>query len=248
MALVSLSVVVPCYNEETRVPAFVRSFDEFLRLHGEKIFSLFENLEVVFINDGSRDNTEKLLAEAVLELSHKNVVARYESLLKNQGKGAAVRRGFQLSQGDVVLMTDVDLSTPLVDFFKLYETDGDLVLGSRAVKESRILKKQSRGRPQLGRYFNSFTRLLTGIPFLDTQCGFKLLKGDLARRLASQMTENRFAFDVELVLLANREGAQIREVGVEWTHQEPTRVVVWRDGIQMLMRVLVMAANYGRYR
>ncbi|MDB5038287.1 MAG: Polymyxin resistance protein ArnC, glycosyl transferase [Bacteriovoracaceae bacterium] len=91
-------------------------------------------------------------------------------------------------------------------------------------------------------------RAITGIPFLDTQCGFKLIRGDLARKIGDLQTENRFAFDVELVLLAHKLGATVSEVPVEWAHQESSRVVVWRDGIQMASRVVVLAGKWGRWK
>lgn len=244
---VSLSFVIPCYNEEQRIPRFEKLWEEFLVEKSQVLFESFPSVELIFVNDGSRDKTESLLRETTKRLQRDRVAARFESLEKNQGKGAAVRRGFQLSQGDWVLMTDVDLSSPLHQLFKLKQASVDFALGSRALAESHIVKAQTGGRPSLGRLFNRVMRIMTGIPFLDTQCGFKLLRGDLARKAASELIENRFAFDVELVLIANHLRATMAEVPVEWEHQEPSRVMVWKDGIQMISRVAALTLHHGRW-
>jgi glycosyltransferase involved in cell wall biosynthesis len=244
----NLSIVIPCYNEEQRILRFESEWKKFLVGHGTNLFQKFPRVEIIFINDGSKDRTDSLIREACGRLSTDIVSVSFASLSRNQGKGAAVRRGFEMARGDFVLMTDVDLSCPLSELFKLVDAHVDLALGSRALKDSLVLKAQGGGRPSLGRLFNSFLRLMTGIPFKDTQCGFKLIEGSLARRLASELRENRFAFDVELLLLANQAKASMKEVPVRWEHQEPSRVVVWRDGLQMSMRVISLAIEYGRWR
>jgi dolichyl-phosphate beta-glucosyltransferase len=245
---VNLSLVVPCYNEEQRIPRFEKLWLEFAQTHGSKLFRVFPKIEIIFVNDGSRDRTEGMLKDAASRVSQSNITARYESLERNQGKGAAVRRGFQKSTGEWVLMTDVDLSCPLPQIFKLMDAQVDFALGSRALAESLILRAQTVGRPSLGRLFNFAMRAVTGIPFLDTQCGFKLLRGSLARSAAEQLIENRFAFDVELVLIANHMKASMIEVPVEWEHQEPSRVMVWKDGMQMISRVIALTVHHGRWR
>lgn len=242
-----LSLVVPCYNEEVRIARFEKHWRKFIEENGQRLSALFPEIEVVFVNDGSRDKTETSLKEAVLRMSRGAVRASYFSLPENKGKGAAVRKGFELVKGDWVLITDVDLSSPLDQLFKLIDAKVDFAMGSRALAESIILKAQRRGRPSLGRIFNRVMRLITGIPFRDTQCGFKLLRGSFAREAASQLIENRFAFDVELVLIASHLKQSIAEVAVEWEHQEPSRVMVWRDGLQMILRVVVLTFHHGRY-
>lgn len=228
-----LSLVVPCFNEEARLPRFGDSWKEFTLDHREELQESFGNWELVLVDDGSSDKTFKEMEKLAKEFSF----VRLFRLDRNQGKGAAVKKGMEAATGQWVLITDVDLSTPLSELFKLKKQNVDLAFGSRAIKDSDVQIKQRGLRPWLGRAFNSFVRLLTGLPYYDTQCGFKLIEGDLAREVGKQMQEKRFAFDVEILLLASQRGASIQEVPVIWRHQEPSRVSTWRDGPQMVWKV-----------
>ncbi len=244
---IGLSVIIPCYNEEARIHDFERSWQDFLSREESRLKSEFGLLELVFIDDGSSDKTRSMLEDLKRTIGLKTPI-NVIGLGCNRGKGAAVREGFKTANGEWVLMTDLDLSCPLVELFNLKNSNADFVVASRALKESNIVFKQKGARPSLGRLFNRLLRLMTGIPIFDTQCGFKLVRGSFARTVAMKMTENRFAFDVELLLLLNQAGATIEEKGVEWSHRETSRVSVWCDGLQMVWRVFVMALRYPRWR
>lgn len=239
-----LSVVIPCYNEEIRLRAFKDEWLKFIFQSNEKLFTPFPAIELVFVNDGSKDQTLSILQSLSKELASDKVSVKIESFDINRGKGSVVRAGILRSQGDWVLITDVDLSSPLNELFKLYSAQVDFAFGSRALSDSQITRSQNGLRPQLGRLFNKFMRLMTGIPFLDTQCGFKLIRGDLAREIAVEMKENRFAFDVEMILLAHARGASMKEIAVEWQHQEPSRVSPLKDGIRMAFKVVEFSKRF----
>lgn len=245
---IDLSIVVPCYNEELRVPGFLKAFERFATRFEDELFALFPRIEIILVNDGSIDSTEKklkFLLPSLKRVYHRGLVsARVEKLPHNQGKGAAVRAGINTSKGKWVLMTDVDLSTPLVEIFKLKGAQVDFAFGSRALEDSTVHKSQRGLRPQLGRLFNRYMRSVTGLPFHDTQCGFKLIKGSLAREIAPHIVENRFAFDVEMMLLARRLKATMKEIPVQWTHREPSRVSPLKDGVRMAVKVTQFSRRF----
>ena len=236
---------MPCFNEEKRLPIFCEKWKAFVLTERSRLESLISSFDLVFVDDGSMDGTSEILQKlqkTLLEMNGSGAQrVRLERLNVNQGKGAAVRRGLEVAAGDLILITDADLSAPLKEFFKLVSADVDLAFGSRAVLGSFIVKKQSGIRPQLGRLFNSFMRLVTGLPYRDTQCGFKLIRRTLAHTLLPKLQENRFAFDVEMILLASKAHATIAEVPIEWAHDESSRVSVLKDGIQMALKTLEIA-------
>jgi len=248
-----LSVVVPCYNEEERIDAFFQDWLTFSHKNEARLRAEFEHLELVFVNDGFTDQTRPKIERAIPDLLAKSPASllayvNLYSLEVNEGKGAAVRRGLQESKGDWVLICDADLSTPLVEIFKFKDANVDLAFGSRGLKASNITQSQSGLRPLLGRIFNFWMRAFTGLPFSDTQCGFKLLKGDLARNIGPRIRENRFAFDVEMLLLAAGESAVLREIPVEWAHREPSRVSPLKDGLRMARKVIEFSWSLPRYK
>jgi dolichyl-phosphate beta-glucosyltransferase len=192
--------------------------------------------EVLVVDDGSSDGTGEV-AQAF--------VARGVRLLRqevNRGKGAVVRIGALASQGRAVLLLDADLSTPIEDLERLlpYLPEADLVLGSRAVAGSDILQHQPFYREMMGRTFNFIIQVLGVRGLRDTQCGFKLLDGDVARRLFAELTIQRFAYDVELVWLAQRRGYRVVEVGVRWADSPASKVNPLTDSARMFWDVLAL--------
>lgn len=230
-----LSIVVPAYDEAERLgPSLRRILDDLARRE--------KAAEVLVVDDGSGDGTAEVArgfaAEGVRLLVH----------AENRGKGAAVRTGLAASRGRRVLITDADLSTPIedLDVLEPHLADADLVLGSRAVAASRITERQPFYREWMGRTFNLLVWAAGVRGVRDTQCGFKLIDGEAARRLAAVMTVDRFAYDVEMVFLARRLGYRIREVGVRWANSPDSRVHPVFDSLSMLRDLLRMRWRHRR--
>jgi dolichyl-phosphate beta-glucosyltransferase len=226
--MVELTVVIPAYNEGQRLGPSLRRVVDYLG--GRRVQS-----EVLVVDDGSDDQTvavaESFAAQGVRLLRHD----------RNRGKGAAVRTGILASAGERVLVSDADLSTPIEELEKLepHLDEADLVLGSRAPQRgARLERRQPRYRELMGKTFNLLIRLLGVRGIYDTQCGFKLLRGDVARELFAAMTLDGFAFDVELVLAARRRGYRIDEVGVAWANSPASTVDPVRSSLAMLRDVL----------
>lgn len=232
MAKPHLTVVIPAFNEADRLPD---RLDEVLEVVGGR--SLWRPLEVVVVDDGSGDETAAEVRGVQPPL---NVVLRLLTHAVNQGKGAAVRTGLAASRGDLVLVTDADRSTPMNELDRLGGSlaRGSVVIGSRAVDRSRITRRQPLYRDFMGRVFNLLVRglLLPGIH--DTQCGFKLYPGGLARVFARVQRIEGFAFDVEHLWLARRWGWRIIEQPVAWAHADASRVAPIRHSWQMARDVL----------
>jgi dolichyl-phosphate beta-glucosyltransferase len=223
---IELSVVIPAYNEAARVgPGLLRAA-RFLAARGTPY-------ELLVVDDGSRDETV-----AVAESAGARVVRH----TRNRGKGAAVRTGLQAAAGERVLVSDADFSTPIEELSKLEDRLGaaDLVLGSRALGDSRILERQPLYRETMGKIFNLLIRVLGVRGFRDTQCGFKLLRGGAARALCAELTVDGFAYDVELIWLALRAGLQVAEVGVVWANSPDSRVDPIRSSLGMIRDVLLI--------
>lgn len=223
----ALTVVVPAYQEARRLPATLDRLDSYLRGHVPGAF------EVIVVDDGSTDGTHQLTA-------NRGPAFRSIKLLTNQGKGAAVRTGVLASRGEQVLVTDADLAAPIEELPKL-EAELERVpiaFGSRALQRELIDRRQPAHREGMGRIFNRLLHLLGVRGIRDTQCGFKLLDGTVARTLFEEMTIDGFAFDVELLLRARRRGLQVAEIPVVWNHVEESRVHVVKDSIRMLLDVV----------
>ena len=227
----ALSVVIPAYNEEKRLRP---SLDKVLRYLEARRDDRGEDFELLVVDDGSSDGT----AAEALAFAERGV--RVLALDRNQGKGAALRRGVLESRGDRVLLSDADLSTPIEDVEKL-EPRLDavpVVLGSRAVSDSDVAVHQPFYREIMGKTFNLMIRMLGVGGIRDTQCGFKLLRGDVARAVFERMVTPGFAFDVEMVWLARRMGHEVAEVGVTWRDAPGSSVNPLLDPPKMLLEIL----------
>jgi glycosyltransferase involved in cell wall biosynthesis len=224
-----LSVVIPAYNEEARLPASLERIDAYLREHR------IEG-EILVVDDGSSDRTAQLAGEFL-----KDRRGRVVSLAENRGKGAAVRRGVAEAAGRWILMTDADLSAPIEEHRKLAATarddDLDIVIASRGLADSQIEVRQAWVRQTMGKTFNVLMRAMTGLPFRDTQCGFKLMDRRRVLPLFEKMVVDRFAFDIELLYLAVRYGLSVREIPVVWRNEPQSRVNMITDPINMLRDV-----------
>ena len=230
-----LTIVVPALNERDRLPKSLE------RIHGH----LQENadwtsIEIVVVDDGSSDGTAEIIRAMSFSGAMDVTVAAHS---ETEGKGAAVRTGFGHSSGAWVLLTDADLSAPIEGLALLKDAaqvDG-VAIGSRAVERRLVETPQPRHRDVMGRIFNLIVRGLGLSGFRDTQCGFKLFPGDLARSLAAAQRIDGFAYDVELLLLAERWGYRVREVGVPWHHVEASRVLPLRHSSEMLRDLLLLS-------
>jgi dolichyl-phosphate beta-glucosyltransferase len=241
MASLTLSVVVPAYNEERRLPALLLALDQtFDRILESTSMRL---VEVIVVDDGSTDCT----AEIVRRFDGLEGRLSLIRLPANEGKGAAVRAGMVTARGDRALMTDADMSTPLADIVSLsgeLDDGRDVAIGSRALADSRVLVHQSLLRELMGKGFNVMLRLATGIPWRDTQCGFKLFRLETTRALFGLQRIQRFAFDAEICVNARRLGLELVEVPVRWSNDADTRVELAHSSFQMacdLFRIGVSA-------
>jgi glycosyltransferase involved in cell wall biosynthesis len=224
-----LSVVVPAFNEEDRLPATLAAIDDYLGR--ERI-----DAEVLVVDDGSSDGTSAAASAALR--GRRGRVLRGSG---NRGKGHAFRHGFLEATGRWVLLTDADLSTPIEEHARLAaaarDRDLDVAIASRGLPDSRLEPPQAFLRRNLGRTFNLILRATTGLPFRDTQCGFKLLDRERVLPIVGRMVVDGFAFDVELLFLCRRYGLRVEEVPVVWRNSERSAVRIVADPPRMLLDV-----------
>jgi dolichyl-phosphate beta-glucosyltransferase len=226
----SLTVVIPAFNEEARLPGTLHEVGGFFRRRGW-------DAEVLVVDDGSRDGTR----EAGLAAAETFPFVRVIRFPKNHGKGFAVRAGFLNATRDAVLISDADLSTPIQEIERLlpwYDQGYDFVMGSRHLTGSRIEVPQPRFRRVMGRVFNLIISTLAVRGFRDTQCGFKLFRRAAFQEIFQGLQTQGFAFDIELLLCARQAGIKVREVPVRWINSELSKIHPLKDPLRMLWEVL----------
>jgi dolichyl-phosphate beta-glucosyltransferase len=237
----ALSVVVPAYNEESRLPATLARLSQYLRKRKK-------SYEIIVVDDGSKDGT----SAAVLQASRKDPSIRLIDNVFNLGKGASVRNGVMEARAEAILFTDADLSTPIEELERLLPrlSEADLVIGSRALAGSQILKRQPLYRVAMGKTFNFFVRLLAVRGIHDTQCGFKLMTRTLGQKVFPLQRVPRFGFDVEMCYLARKFGYRIAEVPVAWENSPDSTVNPVADASQMFFDLVQIRLNdwQGKYR
>ena len=236
-----LSIVVPAYNEELRLPPTLTHIAEYLALRD---FSY----ELIVVDDGSRDGTRDLVREFAathdwVRLVHYDAHGRPA----NRGKGFAVRQGVLHSVGRDVLFSDADLSTPIEEMDKLLgpisRGDCDVAIASRALPESVLSVHQPWYREMMGRTFNKFVQKIAVPGILDTQCGFKAFRGEVAQRVFGLARIDGFGFDPEILFLAQKFGYRINEIPVRWEHRDESRVNPMTAPIQMMRELFAVRLN-----
>lgn len=233
-----ISIVIPAFEESERLGDSIRKI--LIYIQEENL-----NAELIIVDDGSKDNTTEVGKKVCAEFPElPTKVIRYA---QNRGKGFAVKTGLLEAQGQIALFSDADLSTPITELPKLIKPiqDGeyDVTFGSRALDRSLIGTHQPWRREQGGKVFNFIVRTLTGLPFWDTQCGFKAFNMQKFRPLLELMQIDRFGFDVEFLYVTNFKGLRLKEIPVRWDHCEGTKVSVFRDSQRMFNEVRQIRKN-----
>ncbi|MEW6007680.1 MAG: dolichyl-phosphate beta-glucosyltransferase [bacterium] len=224
-----LSVVIPAFNEEKRISQTLSRIIAYLK---DKF-----DYEIIVVDDGSSDNTSSCLSNFSDITLLKNE--------KNMGKGYSVRRGVMEAKGEYILFSDADLSTPIEEVERLLEEmkENDIVIGSRASSDSQILVHQPWWRERMGKIFNLLVKFVLLKDFQDTQCGFKLFKGSVAKEIFKLGRINRFAFDVEILFLAKKFGYRIKEKGVLWRNSLASKVDPITSSLNMAFSLFLIRLN-----
>ena len=237
-----MSVVVPAYNEEKRISLS-------LPLIYRSLTRRFSRFEIIVVDDGSSDRT----AEKVLEFSqHGHPEVRVIRYVTNRGKGCAVRTGMLAAQGDIILFSDADLSTPMDELDRLkkvLDQGYDLAIGSRALKDSKIELRQPFYRVVMGKTFNKIVQVMALPGVWDSQCGFKMFKRASAKELFGSSRIDGFSFDVEILFLARKRGMVFREVPVRWKNSPESKVSPISHSLQMLRNIIFLRWQFamGKY-
>jgi dolichyl-phosphate beta-glucosyltransferase len=229
------SIVIPAYNEGARIGG---TLDKVLTYAAERGW----DAEVVVVNDGSGDNTVAI----VRRYEQKHPKLRLLENPGNRGKGYSVRNGMLHARGEVLLFSDADLSSPIEEAPKLFAAiaeGADVAIGSRWLQRDLQTQKQPLYRQLFGRIFNLLLRMILGLKFKDTQCGFKAFTRRATHAVFPLQKIERWGFDPELLYLANKAGFTVVEVPVVWAHSEGTRISPVRDGIRMFGEMLKIRWN-----
>ncbi|HEV8384630.1 MAG TPA: dolichyl-phosphate beta-glucosyltransferase [Candidatus Acidoferrales bacterium] len=239
----AISIVIPAYNEERRLPRSLELIRAYLQKRGW-------DGEVIVVDDGSTDRTAELVREWQKQIPTLRLVQNGE----NRGKGFSVRHGMLEARARIAIFTDADLSAPIEEADKLLGVLGggryDVAIGSRAVDRRLIAVHESRFRELAGIIFNRMVQLVTGLKFVDTQCGFKAFVVERMKPAFRQQRIEGFGFDPEILFLAKLHGLRTVEVPVRWAHDADTRVRMLRDSLRMFWELLAIRWNWllGRYR
>lgn len=235
MAELQYSIVIPAYNEQARIGA---ALEHVLECIAQRHWVA----EVLVVNDGSRDGTARLVQEVAK-------VSPFVRLIENpcnRGKGHSVRNGILQARAPIVMFTDADLSSPIEEaelLFAAINAGADVAIGSRWLDRARQTIQQPLYRRFFGRCFNGVTRLIMGLPFADTQCGFKAFRREAAQAIFVRQRIERWGFDPEILFIALRLGLKVQEVPVTWGHDERSRISYLKDGIQMIQEILRVRWN-----
>jgi glycosyltransferase involved in cell wall biosynthesis len=226
----SYSIIIPAYNESQRIAA---SLDKIIAYTTEQHWMT----EILVVNDGSRDDT----AEIVRQYAKSHPQVRLIENPGNRGKGYTVRNGMSHAAGEIMLFTDADLSSPIQESRKLFaaiQAGADVAIGSRWLQAELQTERQPFHRQVFGRIFNLLLRIILGLKYKDTQCGFKAFTRQAAQALFARQRIERWGFDPELLFLSLKYGLNIAEVGVEWAHDDRSKINPVVDGFKMFTELL----------
>ena len=229
------SIIIPAYNEGARLDV---TLNKVLRYVAQQKW----DVELIVVNDGSSDNT----VEIVQSHMQRNSTLRLIENPGNRGKGYSVRNGMMHAHGELLLFSDADLSSPIEEAPKLLAAiaeGADIAIGSRWMQSELQTQRQPLYRQFFGRIFNLLLRLILGLQFKDTQCGFKVFTRRSALAIFPQQKIERWGFDPELLYLANKYGFKVIEVPVAWAHSTGTRISPLRDGTRMVIDMLRIRWN-----
>jgi dolichyl-phosphate beta-glucosyltransferase len=234
----AISIVIPAYEEQTRLGDSVRKILAYIER--EKL-----SAELIVVDDGSKDNTAAIAESAASDYSDVSTeVIRYET---NRGKGYAVKIGLLAARAPLAVFSDADLSTPIEELPKLVEPikrgEYDVTFGSRALDRSLIETHQPWRREQGGKVMNLIIKTMSGLPFADTQCGFKAFDMKKFHPLLEKMTVDRFGFDVEFLFVAAYHKLRLKEIPVRWNNVEGSKVSVVRDTRRMFAELSQIRRN-----
>ena len=235
MAELQYSIIIPAYNEQARIAA---TLDGVLECVARRNWTV----EVLVVNDGSSDGT----AQMVRQIAAANPSVRLIENARNRGKGYSVRNGMLQARAPIVMFTDADLSSPMEEaelLFAALAAGADVAIGSRWLERSRQTIQQPLYRRFFGRCFNGCTRLVMGLPFADTQCGFKAFRREAALAVFTRQTIERWGFDPEILFIARHLALKVKEVAVTWGHDERSRISYLRDGMQMMQEIVRVRWN-----
>ncbi|MCK5491005.1 MAG: glycosyltransferase family 2 protein [Candidatus Pacebacteria bacterium] len=229
-----LSVIIPAYNEEKLITSTISDIEQYLL---QRKYSF----EIIIVDDASTDNTVNLIESLKKKYNNISIISNE----RNQGKGYSIKKGMEIARGTLRLFMDADNSTEInhIDEFMKYVHEGyDVVIGNRKLKESKIKKRQFLYKEKLGDFGNILIRLFAVPEIKDTQCGFKLFSKKAVLKIFPRLTINRWGFDIETLLIANKNGLKIKSVPVSWENREETKVKLL-DYIKTLKELFKIKIN-----
>ena len=239
----SISIIFPCYNEADRLKYTFKDIQKFQK---KKITN---NFELIFVNDGSSDNTFQILKKYKKENAKLNKRIKIISYQNNKGKGYALKKGVRIAKFDWILTLDTDISVSITQLsewikHKKIKKEKFIYFGSRNLADSNIKFKIY--RKLIGLIFIKIIKIFFNIDLSDTQCGFKLYNKDIARKLFSNLKILDFTHDIEIVLKSKKKGYRIKELPVNWIHKEGSKISVFKDSLKMLISLLKIKFIYSK--
>jgi len=232
----SLSIIIPLFNEEKRLLKSLIKLDKFIKQNKKK------NIEIIFVNDGSTDTTNKII-DLFIKENKKDIKFSLIKYKKNVGKGYAIKKGILKSKKNWILICDADMSVNPNQFNIWYNSDkiidkNKAYFGSRRHKKSNV--KSSTIRKFLGYFFIIFIRILFFIKLRDSQCGFKVFHKSYALKVFRKISSFRFAFDIELIIILTKLKINIIELPLKWVHQDGSKLSLLHDMPKMIYDIFVI--------